>query len=138
MKNVSVLVVMENEFDFLVINKGFRELQLNYKVEHLKNGKELLEHLSAGTENNFIGLIILGAEMQDISCKDMLRHLQSAPSYKHIPVVVHATSTNDRSLYYNLGASEFVTRHYEYKELLGFVRKIDELINNSANVSSYN
>jgi PAS domain S-box-containing protein len=85
------------------------------------NGRQALEMAQTHRPD----LILLDLMMPGMSGQDVLHALKSNPATQHIPVLVVSARSNWQTIEesYLLGAVDFLTKPFEYQELLGRVRR---------------
>jgi CheY-like chemotaxis protein len=85
------------------------------------NGQQAIE--TAQTQRP--DLILLDLMMPGMSGQDVLRALKSNPATQHIPVLVVSARSSWQTIEesYMLGAVDFLTKPFEYQELLSRVRR---------------
>jgi CheY-like chemotaxis protein len=88
-----------------------------YKVE---NGREVFDFLSeAETRIGKPDVIFLDINMPIMNGWECLKELRSNPNYSSIPAIMYSTSSakRDIDLAYSLGASLFLTKPDDFREL---------------------
>ena len=85
------------------------------------NGRQAVEM----AETHHPDLILLDLKMPDMQGQDVLHALKSNPATQHIPVVVVSARSSWQTIEesYMLGAVDFLTKPFEYQELLSRVRR---------------
>jgi GAF domain-containing protein/signal transduction histidine kinase/ActR/RegA family two-component response regulator len=86
-----------------------------------RNGQQTLEIAQSRRPD----LILLDLMMPGISGRDVLQALKSNPATQHIPVLVVSARSSWQTIEesYMLGAVDFLTKPFEYEELLSRVRR---------------
>ncbi|MEJ2556464.1 MAG: response regulator, partial [Anaerolineae bacterium] len=85
------------------------------------NGQQTLEIAQSRRPD----LILLDLMMPGMSGRDVLQALKSNPATQHIPVLVVSARSSWQTIEecYMLGAVDFLTKPFEYEELLSRVRR---------------
>jgi DNA-binding response OmpR family regulator len=123
------LPLVERQITVLIVEDeaGVREVEqrilANNGIATLlsQNGKQGIEMAQAHRPD----LILLDLMMPGMSGKDVLQALKSNPATEHIPVVVVSARSTWQTIEesYMLGAVDFLTKPFEYQELLSRVRR---------------
>lgn len=93
-----------------------------YKVITAVNGEEALERVK---ENN-PDLVFLDIQMPKMDGNTVLRHLRDDPEYKDLYIVMITAKGQEADRLHSLesGASEYVTKPYSPRKLIGRVKEI--------------
>lgn len=92
-----VLLVEDNIVNALAVKRVFGNLKVPKSVVHLENGEEALKYLKNGS-NRKPDLILLDMNMPGMNGIDFLRIIKGNPVLKSIPVVILATSDEERDV----------------------------------------
>ena len=90
------------------------------------DGVEALEKVKAENPD----LIVLDIIMPRMDGYEVLKHLHADPRYQNIPVVMLACKAQDADIFkaWALGCSSYVTKPWTPQELLVFVERIFETL----------
>ena len=96
----------------------------NYVIHEAANGEKALEFLNQCT--TLPQMIILDLNMPVKDGRDTLKDLKKSPLFKSIPVCIMSTSSAhfDVQYAYNEGASMFLVKPLDYKELVAMVSSL--------------
>lgn len=116
-KDVSVLIAEDDDDDYFLTEKAFRDCQFSGRVLRVKDGEELMSVLLKGSlpngalsETPF--LLILDLNMPRKDGREALEEVKAHPALRKIPVIVLTTSMSeeDMSASYGLGANAFIRK----------------------------
>jgi two-component system, chemotaxis family, sensor histidine kinase and response regulator PixL len=95
-----------------------------YQVEQAKDGREAMEKLLGGLQ---VRAAICDVEMPRLDGYGVLEELRDRAEFQHLPIVMLTSRSNDkhRKLAMNLGASAYLSKPYNERELL---EKLAELL----------
>lgn len=114
------LLVVDDDPDILRIVQFFLSKQ-KYLVHVANNGEEALTVLGEHPE---IELILSDVMMPKISGLDLLKEVRSNPKLAEIPVILISAEgeTSQKVMGLNLGADDFITKPFNFDELMARVR----------------
>lgn len=92
-----VLLVEDNIVNAMAVKRAFGNLKAPKSVVHLENGEEALKYLKDDS-NRKPDLILLDINMPGMNGIDFLRIIKGNPILKSIPVVMLATSDDERDI----------------------------------------
>jgi CheY-like chemotaxis protein len=129
-----VLLVEDDPNDQLFITRAFKRTCPNTRVQTVNDGEEAIDYLEgrAGFEhrssNPLPRLIITDLKMPRMGGLDLLLRLQSGPEFRHIPVVVLTSSSDqaDITAAFNNGARGYMIKAVQFGDLEKLVRSIDD------------
>jgi two-component system, chemotaxis family, response regulator Rcp1 len=126
-KNKKVILVEDNLADVELVKISVRELETAIDLVHVGDGQELLNFFQTATLSE-IAVILLDLNMPRVSGIDVLRHMQSDPNLKKLPVVMFTTSNSKSDIMkcYELGAKAFVCKPLDIFEFNTSIRSIVE------------
>jgi CheY-like chemotaxis protein len=111
-RQVSIVMVDDNEDDCFIIKDALDESELNHTLTTLQSGSELLDYLRgrgkyASNKPECPDLILLDLYMPGLSGSEVLRDIRNDPEFSHLDVVVLTDSTDwsELSECYRLGAT---------------------------------
>lgn len=133
-KSVVILLAEDDEDDYILTQKAFKEARLNNRLIRVKDGVELMEYLKH--QGNFTNpessprpyLILLDLNMPRKDGREALKEIKSDPNFKMIPVVVLTTSRADEDVVksYDLGVNSFVTKPIKMEDFVQVIKKLTE------------
>lgn len=133
MTSFRLLLADDDEDDFFIISQAFEELGRPYDLQHVRDGKELLDYLSATSEagRQIPDLILLDINMPLVNGFQALEMIRNTSAYAQVPVFIYSTSVDTEEIQkcMRLGANAFFTKAYTYKKVLAFVADIDLFLN---------
>lgn len=119
---MSKILVIDDEAEFNEMLCIRLEKTGGYETLKAFDGEEGLK----SAQENKPDLIILDVMMPRMNGFEVFKHLKDNPATNHIPVVILTASANPdtaKSLIEN-GVTEYVTKPFEAKELLGKIAKL--------------
>ncbi|OJW83971.1 MAG: hypothetical protein BGO69_09595 [Bacteroidetes bacterium 46-16] len=125
----SVLIVDDDADDRESIRDAFLENKHHHEYIFMKNGDQLLQHLTAKNDTSVFKIILLDLNMPGKDGKDILKEIKTNSIWQPIPVIILTTSSSekDRDTSYQLGANCFVTKPSSYRELISVTDSIAKL-----------
>jgi serine phosphatase RsbU (regulator of sigma subunit) len=114
------LLVVDDDPDILRIVQFFLSKQ-KYNVHVAADGQEALEVLAQHPQ---IELILSDVMMPRISGLDLLKEIRKHPDFSEIPVILISAEgeTSQKVVGLNLGADDFITKPFNFDELMARVR----------------
>lgn len=114
------LLVVDDDPDILRIVKFFLAKQ-NYQVFAAQDGLEALSILEQHPE---IELILSDVMMPKMNGLDLLKHIRNDPQYTDLPIILISAEgeTSQKVAGLNLGADDFITKPFNFDELMARVR----------------
>lgn len=115
-----VLLVVDDDQDILRVVKFYLTKQ-NYTVHAASGGKEALAILK---ENPRIELILSDVMMPEMTGLELLKILRDTKEYSEIPVILISAEgeTSKKVAGLNLGADDFITKPFNFDELMARVK----------------
>jgi len=109
-QDVTIVIAEDDDDDYFLTEKAFRDSEFSGPVRRVKDGKELTDFLSAPTAA--LLLIILDLNMPRKDGRQALKEIKSHPEWRKIPVVVLTTSMSETDVEtaYRLGANTFLRK----------------------------
>ena len=121
-----ILLIDDDEDDQFVFKDALREIRFPYDCEVAGNGLEAVARLTGDQE--LPAMIFLDLNMPLMNGVEFLTHVRDHPFINQIPIVIFSTSNNpsDKAELPKLGASSFITKTADFKELTD---KLTEILN---------
>lgn len=122
--NYNILVVDDDTDDQFLIKKAFEQDSGRYTIQLASDGTDVLENIESPS---FLpDLILLDLNMPIINGFEVLYHLKQSSFYRHVPIVILTTSSNEDDIdkAYRLGANTFLTKPNNQSELIGLAEQI--------------
>jgi len=104
--------------------------RVGYDIITAENGKEALEKI----DSEHPELVILDVMMPVMDGLETLRTIRATPGICDIPVIMLTAKAQDQDVFrgYSLGVDIYLTKPFNPKELIGFVKRVfDEQQNSS-------
>jgi CheY-like chemotaxis protein len=119
-----VLLAEDDDDDFLLIQEAFAQLGLSHALQRVRDGEELLDHLSRQPAPP--SLLLLDLNMPRKDGREVLREIRHDSRFHYLPVVALTTSNNpdDVTLSYQMGASSFVHKPTRFGDLVQVVKTL--------------
>lgn len=120
-----VLLIDDDADDVSLFLEALAETGHSVYGFSIDNGPEALEKLSSGTID-VPDLIFLDINLPGMNGWDCLTLLKTTEKLRHIPVIIYSTSSHTREAdkAERLGATGFLTKPYDYKELTSILQTI--------------
>jgi len=101
-----------------------------YDVVQAYDGVEALEKVASEKPD----MIVLDVMMPRMNGFDVLKRLQADPATEHIPVIMLTAKAQDADIFagWQSGVSSYLTKPFNPKELLTFVQRIFESLDQRA------
>ena len=125
-----VLYADDDADDRLWASEAYLAIDANVSLCFVENGQEVLHYLQTLSEDCFPSLIILDLNMPQLDGRRTLQLLKENPRYRHIPVAIVSTSSNnnDREVCQQLGAALFLVKPNTYRNWEHTVAQLMPLI----------
>lgn len=126
---VQVLLVEDNEGDILLTKEAFEDSSMINLLHIVKDGKEAINYLNKdnGYEDASLpDLLLLDINLPKKNGHEVLKHIKSTESIKHIPVIMLTTSSSEKdiNLSYMNYASCYITKPVEAEDFLNMVSAV--------------
>ena len=122
--NPVILLAEDDPDDQELIRIAFSEVEGNYQLQVVNDGKEALEYLKAAAQ--LPCLIVLDYNMPELNGAQVIQRLSADNRYRSIPKVILSTSSNplyiEESL--NGGASAYKIKPHNFQQLIGIAREM--------------
>jgi CheY-like chemotaxis protein len=125
MKEISLLLVEDNDDDRFLTMRLIRKLPFSLSIETSKNGEEALKRILGG-EIDLPSLVLLDLQLPKISGISLLSSIREKYSASVLPVIVLSSSDNPRDLKIctELGISGYLSKPLDPLELQGYIEAI--------------
>jgi CheY-like chemotaxis protein len=124
MNSRTVLIVEDNEDDFLLLKRAFSKAAIRAKLDWSRNGDEARHYLLAlverKAEEEYPVLILADLKMPQVDGFEFLRWLRSRSDLRRIPVVVLTSSNQglDINRAYDIGANSYLVKPGRFEDLM--------------------
>ena len=124
--NKPILIVEDDVVDAMTIQRALKEINVTNKSSHVTNGEDALGYLQNDSEE-IPCIILLDLNMPRMNGIEFLKKVKNEDKYKHIPVIVLTTSSEerDRMQSFSFGVAGFMTKPIDYMQFVNVVRTID-------------
>jgi CheY-like chemotaxis protein len=134
MKNkntVRILLADDDVIDRELFIEAMKATGINFMVEEVKNGQEVLDHLKSC--KHFPDLIFLDLNMPVVDGREALVQIKTSDKYKVIPVFVLSTSSSQHDVFesYHAGANLFLVKPPSYDALVEILKNVLQLYQGS-------
>lgn len=125
-KSQHILWADDDMDDLMLMRQVLQELGDGYNIKEVHNGKEALDYLQEGKDDQALPcLIILDMNMPVMDGKETLSRLKKDEVLKEIPVVFFTTSNSQMDkLYCKHQGVEMITKPPQYANLKEAVQKL--------------
>ena len=127
MKEISVLLVEDNDDDRFLTMRLIRKLPFPLSIETSKNGEEALQRILGG-KLDLPALVLLDLQLPKISGISLLSRIREKYSTSVLPVIVLSSSDNPRDLKIctEMGISGYLSKPLDPLELQGYMEKLTQ------------
>lgn len=125
-----ILMVGGDHGDYLETAKVMEEHRLQYRLDYLRTGRELMDYLGHYSIPPFPSLILLNVSKAGENGFDILEQLNLYPEFNRIPVIVLAASrkNEDAVKSYSLGATAYLVKPGDFGSIEETLRVIERYI----------
>jgi|SRR4051812_26125702 CheY-like chemotaxis protein len=129
-----ILLVEDREDDVLLVQRAFKNAELNNPMHVVRDGEEAIAYLdgagkyAARAEYPLPDLILLDLKMPKVDGFEVLAWIRKQPGIGRIPVIVLTSSNEIRDVNraYALGANSFMVKPEDFQNYKEFGRLIRE------------
>lgn len=133
-RRAPILMAEDDDDDFYLTRKAFREASVENPLVRVHNGVELLEYLRGRGEWGEPDparepvLVLLDLNMPRMDGREALAEIRKDPELRRIPVVVLTTSKAETDVLrsYELGVNTFVRKPVTFRGLVRAVEVMEE------------
>jgi CheY-like chemotaxis protein len=131
MSQKNVLLVEDNEGDILLLREAFEDLDIDIKLNIVKDGEEALGYLYQQIENSegtMPDIVLLDINIPKINGLEVLKKLKEDRATRLIPVIMLTTSSSKKDIEtaYNSYANSYIVKPDNADNLDKAVHVIDE------------
>jgi two-component system, chemotaxis family, response regulator Rcp1 len=125
-----ILVCEDNLGDVYIITNALQESKIAYNLHHVANGEAAMAYLQQKGDYQAVSrpdLVLLDLNLPKKPGFEVLEEIKSDPQLKAIPVIIFTSSKAEQDILkcYQLYASCFVTKPFDFEEFVGAIKKIE-------------
>ncbi len=129
-QSVNILLCEDNPGDVFIIRNALRKSQVSYNFHHVDDGEMCMKFLHHEVEYENTPephLLLLDLNLPKKQGFEVLEDIKQDPKLKSLPVIVLTSSNAEQDILksYNLYASCYVTKPFEYSDFVETVEKIE-------------
>lgn len=129
MNPIHILLVEDNEGDILLTTEALEEGKITNKISVVNDGKQAIDFLSKKglyTNAETPHLVLLDINLPKKNGHEVLKHIKTDESTKHLPVVMLTTSSAEKDILesYKNYANCYITKPIEIADFMGAIAKI--------------
>lgn len=133
-RSIDILLVEDNPNDIELTMRAFKQNQLQYNIEVVRNGEEALDYLFCKNQyknrdiNDQPKVILLDLKLPKVTGNEVLGKIKKNAKTKMIPVVVLTTSKehNDIMKSYDLGVNSYIVKPVNFNRFIHVVAKMGQ------------
>lgn len=120
----SILLGEDDIDDEELLKELFSSVDASFELTFINNGRQLVEHLDALSDNQLPCLLILDYNMPELNGADILENLQRKARYADIPKIIWSTSGTEtyRKKCLDLGAEAYIIKPSRVTELVQAIK----------------
>lgn len=127
----SILIAEDDQNDLELMMLGLSEVQLANEVITVSDGEEALDYLNRSgsfhdRETGNPAVVLLDLKMPKVDGIEVLKHMKSCDSLKHIPVIILTSSKEepDIKICYELEANAYVVKPVDFRQFIDAIKNI--------------
>lgn len=128
----TILLVEDNPDDEALTLRALKKHNFSHTVDVVRDGAEALDYVFGKGDyadkdiSNVPQLILLDIKLPKIDGLEVLKTIRESEEYKHIPIVMLTTSTDESDIVtsYDHGANSFIRKPVDFTEFLDVVNKL--------------
>ncbi len=124
----SILLVEDNPMDVDLTKRAFAMNGLPVDMEVAGDGEQALDYIARWDAGEVPpSVILLDLKLPKVGGLDVLKRLKEHPIYRHIPVVVLTSSSEDRDIEaaYSRGANSYIVKEIDFDKFLDIAAYIE-------------
>ena len=128
MKELSILLVEDNDDDRFLTMRLIRKLPFPLRIETSRNGEEALKRILGEKADPLPSLVLLDLQLPKISGVSLLSSIREKYSASVLPVIVLSSSDNPRDLKTcnEMGISGYLSKPLDPLELQGYIEALTQ------------
>ncbi len=131
-QEIEILLVEDNPSDEELTLHALEKHKLNNKIFVMRDGAEALDFIfgtgkySNRDTDHHPKVILLDLKLPKVDGLEVLRRIKADPKTKHIPVVVHTSSTQESDIVesYKLGVNSYIVKPVDFKQFTESIREL--------------
>lgn len=130
MDKLKVLLVDDDEVDYMNVKRAFKKNKLEHILDYQANGLDAITHLkSVDKTSELPQVILLDINMPKMNGHEFLAELRADERLKHIVVYVLTTSSQNSDIdkAYRKQVSGYLVKPLDFEEFKVTVKKLDDL-----------
>jgi CheY-like chemotaxis protein len=130
MDKIKVLLVDDDEVDYMNVKRAFKKNALNHSLEYRANGLDAINYLKEIVNaEDLPQVILLDINMPKMNGHEFLEELRKDDRLKHIVVYVLTTSSQNSDIdkAYDKQVSGYLVKPLDFDEFKGTIKKLDDL-----------
>ncbi len=133
-KKKTILITEDNDDHFLLTQEAFHEARLNFQLNRVKDGEELMKYLhhTQGKEAKAPqpSIIILDLNMPRKDGRETLKEIRNSSEFNKIPIVILTNSSHDMDSYITkkYGAQAYYKKPMYFDQLVEILKEIPKFI----------
>lgn len=128
----TILLVEDNPDDEALTLRALKKHNFSHTVDVVHDGAEALDYVfckgayADKNSSNIPQLILLDIKLPKIDGLEVLKAIRKSEKFKHIPVVMLTTSTEESDIVtsYDNGANSYIRKPVDFTEFLDVVNKL--------------
>ena len=130
MKPIHILLVEDNEGDILLTKEALNDGKVANTISVVRDGSQAVDFLEKKgiySTVNLPDLILLDINLPKMNGHEVVKHIKTSETLKHIPVIMLTTSsaTNDILKSYQNLANCFITKPVDVSDFLKVISSIE-------------
>lgn len=127
-KTLNVLVADDDKDDWYFAALAFEEAGLHHTVNFVKDGEELMDYLNHAhsATATLPDLVLLDLNMPKKDGRVALKEIRGDKRFQNLNVVIFSTTISDEDRAYTttLGASQHITKPFDFGELVTSIKQV--------------
>lgn len=127
---VRILIADDDADDRLLMKEAFNEVALDYCLNFVENGEQLMWHLRrlVSQQVKLPDLVLLDLNMPLMDGRESLGEIKRDPVLRNIPAIVLTTSNDDEDRRHtlSLGIIDYIVKPTTYADLLLVVQSLKD------------